>query len=522
MNVARRRRPHALLVLGLCALAACHDGLSPAAPGAPPPQLSLGGASVVVNSLADPGDGSCEASECTLREAIGAVDAGGAITFSVTGTILLTAGELAIGKPLSITGPGASALVVDAGGASRVALVRSAGAVDLVDIGIAHGRVDGPGGCIQNEGSTLRLTRVVVAGCTSWGAGGGLGNTGYAGTPGQLRLDRVTVRDSWAANGGGGIYNNHDGTLTIEASTVSGNEGREGGGVGTTGYATIRSSTFSSNRARFHGGGIYAADRSLPGMDVAFSTIVNNVSDADNNGDGDGGGIYNSQGTFILTGSIVAGNGDSGGQAPDCGSFNPQVATGGRNLIQDLTGCGAYATTAVVSGVSPLVGPLADNGGPTRTHALLVGSPAIDAAGTPCPATDQRGVSRPRGTACDIGAFEVGIDVAIDVRPGSTDNTVSLKIGGLLPVAVLSSATVDASLVNVATARINNVGAAKRTNGTYLSSLEDVNADGRVDLVLFFEVSKLGLRLQTTSLTLRATLTDGRQIQGTDAIRVVK
>jgi len=520
MNFARRRT--SLLALASCALAACSDGIAPAAPRAIPPQLALGGPSVVVNSLADPGDGSCEADECTLREAIGAVDAGGTITFSVTGTIALTAGELAIGKALSIAGPGAAALTIDAGDASRIALVQGAGAVSLADLTLANGATGGPGGCIQNEGSTLRLTRAVVTGCTSQGAGGALGNAGYAGTVGQMYLDRVTVSNSWAANGGGGIYNNHDGLLTVEASTVSGNEGREGGGVGTTGYVTIRSSTFSGNSARFHGGGIYAADRPAPGMDVSFSTIVGNVSDADNTGDGDGGGIFNSQGSFTLTGSLVAGNADRGGQAPDCGALNPQIAAGGRNLIQNLTGCSAYAATAAVSGVDPLVGALADNGGPTQTHALLVGSPAIDAAGTPCPATDQRGVSRPRGAACDIGAFEFGIDVAIDVRPGSTDNTVSLKIGGLLPVAVLSSATVDASLVNIATARINNVGAAKRTNGTYLSSLEDVNADGRVDLVLFFEVSKLGLTLQTTSLTLRATLTDGRQIQGTDAIRVVK
>jgi hypothetical protein len=59
------------------------------------------------------------------------------------------------------------------------------------------------------------------------------------------------------------------------------------------------------------------------------------------------------------------------------------------------------------SPIDPRLGPLADNGGPTRTHALLLGSPAVDAASTPdCPTTDQRGVSRPQGAACDIGSYE--------------------------------------------------------------------------------------------------------------------
>jgi hypothetical protein len=59
------------------------------------------------------------------------------------------------------------------------------------------------------------------------------------------------------------------------------------------------------------------------------------------------------------------------------------------------------------SPIDPRLGPLVDNGGPTRTHALLLGSPAIDAASTPdCPTTDQRGVLRPQGAACDIGSYE--------------------------------------------------------------------------------------------------------------------
>jgi hypothetical protein len=85
------------------------------------------------------------------------------------------------------------------------------------------------------------------------------------------------------------------------------------------------------------------------------------------------------------------------------------------NLIGDGSGSGITNTDGNQVGkvspnslpIDPRLGPLADNGGPTRTHALLLGSPAIDAASTPdCPTTDQRGVLRPQGAACDIGSYE--------------------------------------------------------------------------------------------------------------------
>jgi hypothetical protein len=125
-------------------------------------------------------------------------------------------------------------------------------------------------------------------------------------------------------------------------------------------------------------------------------------------GGGNGGGVARegSAPGMFLHNTIIAGN--TGGGAPDCVGFNSggTVIHSG-NLIGDLSGCSYPAPgPGEITGVAPLLGPLADNGGPTQTEALLGGSPAIDAAVAPCPATDQRGVPRPQLAGCDIGAFE--------------------------------------------------------------------------------------------------------------------
>ncbi|MBN1218189.1 MAG: hypothetical protein JXM69_04615, partial [Anaerolineae bacterium] len=148
--------------------------------------------------------------------------------------------------------------------------------------------------------------------------------------------------------------------------------------------------------------------------DLTNVTITNNTADYDNDTWGSGGGISNDfAGTANLINTIVAGNFDTPGNAgastirPDLnGSFNGAAY----NLIGDLTGSsGTVGTGSDIVSTTPGLGPLADNGGDTQTHALLSGSPAIDAVPeVSCPlATDQRGVSRPQGDACDIGAYEV-------------------------------------------------------------------------------------------------------------------
>ena len=140
--------------------------------------------------------------------------------------------------------------------------------------------------------------------------------------------------------------------------------------------------------------------RSLYGgqASIVRSTIAKNR--------GGGIGSFPPGASISISESIVADN-TGGGEALDCSSeAYPGSITATRSLIGSTAGCPSITNDeGNLIGVGPLLGPLADNGGLTPTHALLAGSPAIDAAGA-CTGTDQRGVTRPQGAACDIGAFE--------------------------------------------------------------------------------------------------------------------
>jgi hypothetical protein len=139
-------------------------------------------------------------------------------------------------------------------------------------------------------------------------------------------------------------------------------------------------------------------------------TITNNTSDEASAGRA--GGIASNGGVLNLRNTIIAGNHNTAGGSPDCaGTLTSQ----GYNLIQSTTGCTIVGTTTGnLTGVNPLLGALANNGGLTQTHSIGSTSPARDAgnpaapgsSATACRITDQRGVSRPQGPRCDMGAFE--------------------------------------------------------------------------------------------------------------------
>ena len=198
------------------------------------------------------------------------------------------------------------------------------------------------------------------------------------------------------------------GTLTLNNSTVSGNSARSFGSGG-TGQAI--------------GGGIYNDGTA----DLFNSTITNNQADGDFNGTGTGGGIWNQSGsTLTFQNSIVAGNFESqlsnGTFAPAPGECAGTIISNGNNLMQNYDGSHCVVAGQPFTLADPNLGPLENNGGPTRTHALLAGSPAID-AGDPsgCPdqfgallLKDQRGLrrtadgNRDGAARCDIGAYEFG------------------------------------------------------------------------------------------------------------------
>ncbi|HET7089767.1 MAG TPA: Ig-like domain-containing protein [Anaerolineae bacterium] len=258
---------------------------------------------------------------------------------------------------------------------------------------------------------------------------------------GSATISGVTISGGNVSSDGSGIYNL--GTLTLLNSTVSGNKaGGRGGGIYNAGAATLANVTISGNTAKTDGGGLYNTG-SASAATLNNVTVTANTADSDGNGSGNGGGVFRSGGTVGVKNTIIAGNTDNSGatQHPNCsGSLISQ----GHNLIGPSTGCagfvdGANGDRVGVADPDLNLGSLQDNGGATFTHALLAGSPAIDAGnpatpgsgGDACSLTDQRGAYRPRGRACDIGAFEAGAQnspVVIRVVLGNAGTTVDGRL----------------------------------------------------------------------------------------------
>ncbi len=388
------------------------------------PALGSGSARAAVftvNSVADTldvdlGDGLCAdaSGECSLRSAIAETNAlSGADTILVPeGVYMLTLfspfGDLIIQDELTIRGAGASSTAIDGGGVNRVFVISMGNTVPISGVRLQPGRgaTGGPhGGGVANSGD-LTLREVEVVGNSAEGSGGGV----YS-ILNSLTLIDSSVTGNTAGICGGGVFNG--GTMVVRGSTIADNQvldtmGCGGGGIFTQFDAVMINSTVSGNEANVDGGGILNGGGGLELLNV---TIAENTADADGDGMGNGGGLANS-GTVMLKNVISAGNTDAGGEGPDCWGT---IVSLGYNLIEDGTGCSITGSgKGNIIGQSALLGALGDNGGPTLTHALLSGSPAIDAGDTlNAPPTDQRGFARPMDSdgdgdaVADIGAFEV-------------------------------------------------------------------------------------------------------------------
>jgi CSLREA domain-containing protein len=252
---------------------------------------------------------------------------------------------------------------------------------------IDHNMVDGSGAGISNAGEASILYSTISG--NQGIEGGGIFTTGTD----MLTISNSTISNNTAA-WGGGIYSNASAEVTILYSTLNDNlAGGWGGGIFSAGLLTVLNSTISSNTAD-RGGGIHQVQRSAT---LDNSTLSNNTATQV----GDGGNIFLEGATLYWRNTIMA-NGVGGDCADDIGT----IGTSSNTLAED------GSCEATLSG-DPLLGPLQASGGATPTHALLAGSPAIE-AGDPatCLADDQRGVVRPKdgdgdGTAvCDIGAYE--------------------------------------------------------------------------------------------------------------------
>jgi hypothetical protein len=382
-----------------------------------------------VNSAADNGAGGGTSGD--LRYCVGQASAGDTINFSLPNptTITLTQSQVDVSFGISIVGPGPDQLFINgtathrilsyaSGGASITAVVSGVtftngasgslgGAIYVQGSGfpipnptllvsncVFVGNAAPAGGAIRNEG-TLAIKDTVLRGNTSSSEGGAIDSFG------DLTMERCTIADNQVVGPGGGIWNNQNATLT--ACTVSGNGATsDGGGIDNiNGNLVVVNCTISSNQSATVGGGIANGDAFNSGVVTLNATTIafNHAND------GGGIGCISASGAAFtnIIDTIIASNTATLSTADASGAFTSV----GHNLISVTNGSSGWLTNDLVE-VDALLGPLQDNTGPTFTHLLLMGSPAIDAGDdNNCQGIDQRGVTRPQGAHCDIGAVEV-------------------------------------------------------------------------------------------------------------------
>jgi len=341
-----------------------------------------------VNSTADPGDGTCNVSECTLREAVATAGSGDLVRFSAlfdaVQIITLINGEMLVNKELTVQGPGADRLTISGNNTSRVFRVGGAGTLALTGLALRDGRAADVGGAVVSDGN-LFLRQVEVSNSTA-GAGFNGGGLYIAGGAGMVAAS--SIHDNRASNGAG-----------IEVINAD---------------ATIDNSTIANNTASGSGGGVRLV--SIGGgnaktLELRQSTLARNVAAS-------GGGL-----SVVANGGVAASAnlrgvllGDNLGGSLAISGAGAEVVSRRYNLASDGA-LGALVATGDQVNVNPRLAPLTLNGGTTPSMALLGGSPAIDAGESSAGQFDQRGQFRlfdvpglpsaASGDGGDIGALEM-------------------------------------------------------------------------------------------------------------------
>ena len=407
-------------------------------------------ATISVNTTSDvaPSAGECSGSpgDCSLRQAIDAAQPGDTVALGANTYSLTLGNDIEIAKSITLQGSGVSSTTIDGS---------------------------------QNSGDNQRTARILR---TDWGATVTIEDLTLTGGDDESdEVDNCSPCDTASLNGGGALWN--DGaTVNVSDVAFANNPGGAVGGVLSTSGGTVNLTnvSFTNDQAAI-GGALFTHDGTVTGNGVTFEddatgccgagavyllrgtvTLTNSTVVGSGGASAIGGGIHNGAGTLTLTNdtlsgnvrgqlmtdttaitsveNTIIGNGYSEGDG-DCiapgrpddvtdASSGPAITNDlGHNIDQD--GSCDLDATGDSSNVDPKLAPIADNGGPTRTKALLAGSPALgDPSPSDCPSEDQRGFPRPDGS-CDIGAFEAVLNAAPTATTGGaqdiTDSSADLS-----------------------------------------------------------------------------------------------
>jgi hypothetical protein len=520
---------------------------------------------LVVDEVSDIDDGNTSTGHLSLREALRLTNAASGTSDTITfdpavfgspRTLTLTAGQFTVTDTVAIVGPGSGLLTLNAAGTSRHFLEGMQGTGSLLSLSgltLTNGFANDGGGAISTFNGVLELSDVVISNCQASNAGGAIlvegsltmrdctisGNkeTGSGGGiyvsvsgsvtgGGSVVIERSSIVNNQAAGAGGGLDIDSNDALQISDSLISGNTaatqsaGYGGGGLFITGSvgsgSFIRNSTISGNIAANGSAGGGLSLLTYDTLPISNSTITGNSTTGSGGGIAVNTGYYGGVGNVSLNSTIISGN--LAGTGEDMSFPGTTNVTGNNNLIGvanagNFTLTGADNLTGTLAApLNSLLGPLANNGGPTKTNAILPGSPAINAGNNAVGlAFDQRGFPRVVGPTADIGAFEVQAPLAVQsvvVNDGSNQRSEVKSItvtfsepvsfaGGTASAAAAFQVTHLTDGINVALAAAVSNDSLGRTvvmltfAGSEIDAVSALNgglaslADGRYSLTVF-------------------------------------
>lgn len=383
----------------------------------------------VVTSTSDSGPGSLRQAVLDANASLDAsVISFDPVLFAVPQSVVLTSGALTITSSVVIEGPGAALLTVSGNNSSRIFAINdnvpTISQITIRGLTISDGVANNGGGLLAGSDTTtsgndfVTIDQCVFRNCVASTSGGGLYIRG-----GTIALIASQFTDNSATTIGGGLFVQAS-SSSFRDCTIDNNQAASGGGVTLNSYAMIRNCTISSNSAtNGPGGGVLQ----LSGNSLVYvwnSTVTLNNSTAA------GGGI-DSSATVEVESSIISNNANA--LAPDISSPRAKVRTSAIGSISGINNFTDYGGNLAI-GAALNLGPLQDNGGPTPTHALLLGSPAIESGSNPALpvlSIDQRGLLRVSGDDIDIGAFEFQQPpqvLALCVNDGSAQRSIVNRI----------------------------------------------------------------------------------------------